>query len=126
MDRARASRDNVENVANGGAGRRSNDTDATRKNRQRALQFFRKQSFSLQTIAQLFERDPQGARADRIERVNDELILATRRVDRKLAARADVQTVRRTKRMRVLVERKHLARSCAFSSLSVKYQCPDE
>src|SRR6185295_12883592 len=28
--------------------------------------------------------------------------------------------------MRVLVERKHLARSCAPSSLIVKYQCPDE
>jgi hypothetical protein len=28
--------------------------------------------------------------------------------------------------MRVLVERKHLARSWAFSSLSVKYQWPDE
>jgi hypothetical protein len=28
--------------------------------------------------------------------------------------------------MRVLVERKHLARSCAASSLIVKYQCPEE
>ena len=28
--------------------------------------------------------------------------------------------------MRVLAERKHFARNCAFESLSVKYQCPEE
>ena len=51
----------------------------------------------MQSIEQLFKRDSQRARADGIERVNDELIFTARRINRKLSPRAYVQTVRRTK-----------------------------
>src|SRR5215213_5909261 len=92
-----ATRDHVENVANRGPGRRSHDSDTAWKNGQRTLQLFRKQTFFLQTIAELFEGDPQCTGADRIERIDNQLILAARRVNGKLAARTNFQTICGTK-----------------------------
>ena len=97
MNRSCPSRNHVENVANCSSGGRGHDPNAARKNRQRAFQFFCKQSFSLQAIAKLFESDPQRAGTDGIECINDELILTARRVNRKLSARANLQTVSRSK-----------------------------
>src|SRR5687768_6949440 len=97
MDRARTPRDDVEDIADSSASRRRDDPNATRKHRQRPLQLFRKQSFRLQTIAQLFECNPQSAGADGIETIDDEFVFTTRRVERKLSARAHVQTVRGSK-----------------------------
>ena len=45
----------------------------------------------------MFERDPQRARADGIERVDYKLILTARRVDREFSTRANLQTVGRSK-----------------------------
>src|SRR5687767_15845973 len=93
MDRARPTRDNVENVANRSAGGRRYNPDTTRQHRQRTLQFFRKESFSVQPIAELLESDAQRTRANRIECIDDEFILAARRVERELSACAHVKTV---------------------------------
>jgi len=51
----------------------------------------------LQTIAKLFEGDPQRTGADRIQCIDNEFIFTARRVNRELAARADLQAVRGTK-----------------------------
>ena len=94
---SRATRDDIENVANGSAGRRSHHADASGKNRQRAFQFLRKQTFSLKPIAQLFKSNLQRAGADRIERFDDQFIFAARFINRQPPARAHVQSVCRTK-----------------------------
>ena len=58
-----------------------------------ALQFFRKQTFFLEAIAELLEGDPQRAGADGIEGVDNELVFTAWCVDGELAARANFQTV---------------------------------
>src|SRR5688572_11937618 len=93
MDRARPTRDNVENVANRSAGGRRYNPDTTRQHRPRTLPFTRKESSSVQPIAELLESDAQRTRANRIECTDHEFILAARRAERKLSASAQVQTV---------------------------------
>jgi hypothetical protein len=81
-----------------------------------------KQSFRLQTIAQLLESYPQCASADWIERLNHHLVFATWCVDGELARARTCKPSAGLKRMRWFDERKHFALSCALGSLMVKYQ----
>jgi len=55
MHCARASRNYIQNVPDGGAGWRGNNTNAPRKNRQGAFQLAGEQSFSLQSVTKLLE-----------------------------------------------------------------------
>ena len=71
MNAARPSRNHIDDVANGGAGRRSYDAHSSGEKRNRALQFRREQTFSLQTRLRLFERKLQRAGADGLKRLDN-------------------------------------------------------
>src|SRR2546425_96877 len=55
VHRSGPARDYIQNITYGGAGRRSNYADATRKNRQWTLQLRGEQPFGFQPVAQLLE-----------------------------------------------------------------------
>src|SRR5258707_2887850 len=93
MNAARPSRNYVDDVANGGAGGRSDDANASQGKWNRAFQFRREQTFGLQTRLCLFESKLQRTGANRLERFDDQLILALGLVDADATARAHLQTV---------------------------------
>src|SRR5258707_4230583 len=97
MNAARASRNYIDDVANGGAGGRSDDADASREKWNRAFQFRREQTFGLHTRLGLFESKLQRTGANRLERFDDQLILALGFVHADATARAHLQTVFGTK-----------------------------
>src|SRR5258708_31047488 len=88
MNAARASRNYVDDIANGGAGGRSDDANPSREKWNRAFQFRREQTFALQTSFSLFESKLQRTGANRLERFDDQLILALGFVHADATARA--------------------------------------
>ena len=102
VNRARAARDDVQDVADGRARRRGDDADAARKQRERTLSSFVKQSFPRQPLFHLLEGDAQRPGPDRVERFDHQLIFTARLVDGEATARSDLQAVRRTKAYRAV------------------------
>ena len=90
MNSARPSRDDVEDVTNSGTGWRSNNADASRKNRKWTFEFFRKQPFSLQAIAQLFKCDSQRTGAHWIEALHHHLVFTAWWINSQFAPRANM------------------------------------
>src|SRR6266849_4904652 len=97
MNTTRPSRDYIDDVSYGGAGRRRYDADASGEEWNRALQFSREQTFSLQTCFRLFECELQRAGADRLERFDNHLILALGLVHADAAPHTHLQAVFGTK-----------------------------
>src|SRR5207237_9846015 len=78
---------------NCGAVRRSDYPHASRKHRNRSLQFRGKQALRLQSRLRWLECELQGARADRLERFDDQLILPFRLVNTQAPPRAHLQAI---------------------------------
>src|SRR4051812_17272920 len=97
MHCARAASEDGQDVANGRAIKRSYDADAARKERKRLLEFFVEQAFRREAVAHLLESDAQRARANGIERLDYQLVLAARLIHRQSPTHANLQTVRRAK-----------------------------
>ena len=88
-----AAADDVEKVANDGAGGRSDDADGARKRGQRLLALGVEEAFGLEAFLQLLEGELQRAGADGLHGFGDELHLAALLVDADAAAHQHVQAV---------------------------------
>src|SRR5438067_9535967 len=93
MHRPRPARNHIDDVANCGAAWRGHDTDSARKKRNRAFDLRREQTLRLQPHLCLFEGELQRARADRLKRLDDQLVLALLLVNTQTATRAHLQSV---------------------------------
>src|SRR5437016_8218872 len=78
VNRARAARDDVEDIPNCSAGWRCDDAYSARENRKRTLELLSEKPFRLEAIPQLLKRNLQRAGAHRIERLHNQFILAAR------------------------------------------------
>src|SRR6266487_4434500 len=83
----------LDDVANGRAVQRGDNADLPRQRRQRTLAGGIEQSFLLQPLFELIERELTCAESMRLEVFTDELVLALRLVDRELSPRHHAQTV---------------------------------
>ncbi len=83
----------AQDVANRGAGGRSNHADAARQHRQRLFARRIEEPFFEQAFFQLLERQLQRAEPDRLDIGDVNLIFAARVVDAERAAHRDVQSV---------------------------------
>ena len=88
-----AAGDDVEEVANDGAGGRCDDADGAGKCGQRTLAGGVEEAFGLEALLELFEGELQRAGADRLHGFGDELHLAALFVDADAAADQDVEAV---------------------------------
>ena len=88
-----AAADDVEEVANDGAGGRGDDADGAGKRGQRALAVGVEEAFGLEALLQLLEGELQRAGADGLHGFGDELHLAALLVDADAAADQHVQAV---------------------------------
>ena len=88
-----AAADDVEEVADDGAGGRGDDADGAGKGGQRALAFGVEEAFGLEPLLELLEGELQRAGADGLHGFGDELHLAALLVDADAAADQDVQAV---------------------------------
>jgi hypothetical protein len=88
-----AAGDDVEEVANDGAGGRGDDAHGAGKCGQRLLAFGVEQAFGLEALFELLEGQLQGAGADGLHGFGHQLHLAALLVDADAAAHQDVQAV---------------------------------
>ena len=77
--------DDVENIADRGASRRSNQADALRIAREWALAFGSEEALGLELLLQTLEGDLEGTGALQFDRANQELIVAAGFIDREVA-----------------------------------------
>src|SRR5438132_1829735 len=89
----RPSGNDVDDVTNCGAAWRGDDADAPRKEWNRAFDLRREQAFRLQPRLCLFEGELQCAGADRLKRLDDQLVLALLLVNAQPPARANLQSI---------------------------------
>src|SRR5947209_18808449 len=94
-DGSRATLDCADDVAKARAGRAGDDADAPRQERQFALERLVEETFGEEPLLQLLEGDAQRARADGVERLDHQLVLAARLVDREPTAHAHQKAVGR-------------------------------
>jgi hypothetical protein len=85
--------DDVEEVANDGAGGGSDDADGARKCRERALTGGVEEAFGLKAFFELLEGELKGAGADGLHGFSDELELSALLVDADAAADEDVEAI---------------------------------
>jgi hypothetical protein len=85
--------DDVQDVANGGAGFGGHQPDSLGVTRERPFAFRRKKPFGLESLLQLFEGQLQGANALQFDRANDELVLATRLINRHVAVQEEFVSI---------------------------------
>ena len=93
MQPREAARENLNEVGNGRAARRGDNSDAPRKARQRAFALGREQALGGQLPLELLESQLQRAHALRLERLHQQLIFAAGFVDIDAAARQHRQAV---------------------------------
>src|SRR5262249_5982085 len=93
-----AREDDFQQVLYRRAGGARHDADDPRERRDRALAFLIEETFRGKLAFELLERDRQRAGAQRLHAVDDELVLATRLVDRDPAGRHDARAVLRHER----------------------------
>ena len=87
----------MKDVADHGAGRRGDDADHLREERQLALARRIEQPFSRKRLAAALEQSQQRALARELHPLDDDLILRPTRISRKLARRDDLGAILRTK-----------------------------
>ena len=85
--------DDVDKVADNGAGGRGDDADAVGKGGEWLLAVGMEEATRFETLLELFESDLERAGADRLEKFGDELHLAALFVDRNFAAEEDMKAV---------------------------------
>ena len=89
----RAAAKNIQNVANGGAARRSDDSDSARKSWQRAFSRRFEQSFGFEFAFERLELCLQHAEAERLNDLNAELVLSARFENRNIAVNLHLRAV---------------------------------
>jgi hypothetical protein len=93
VERGVTAADDGDDVADDGAGGRSNDADGTGEGRQRSLAGGVEEAFREQAGLELFKGELNGASTSRLEGIGDELELAAGFVYGDAAAREDGETV---------------------------------
>ena len=89
--------EDVENVLEDGAGGRGDDADARGEGGEREFAGGVEEAFELEAVAKFFEGEAEGAVADGLERIGDELHLTAAFVDADAAAGENLQAILGTK-----------------------------
>ena len=110
----------VEDVADHRAGRRGDDSDDPRQERQPALSLRREQSFRGERLAPLLEQREQRALARDLHPLDDDLVFRPARIGGELAGGDDLGAVLGKEGERAALLRQITASMQAFSSFSVK------
>ena len=88
----------VQDVADDGAGRRGDDSDHPRQERQRPFAFPVEQPLARQLLPQLVEQRHQRADTRRLQRLDDDLVFRAAGIGGELAGRDDLQPILRAER----------------------------